>query len=66
MRPQGIEGFESYCWDTFLDADFQRWGPNGEKHLEILSVPVLSPYKPNKMVKNKRTQFSPLWPSSPY
>ena len=31
MWPQGIEGLKSYCWDTFLDADFQRRGPNGEQ-----------------------------------
>ena len=64
MWPQGIEGFESYCWDTFLDTDFQCRGPNGAKHIEVLypskSVPVLNPYKPNKMVKKNRTQFSPF------
>ena len=64
MWPQGIEGFDSYCWDLFLDAEVQCRGTNGLNNAEHLyptkSVEVLSPYKPNKIVKNKRTQCSPF------
>ena len=61
MWPEGMEGLEFCCWTTFSDADFQRRGPNGEKHVDILystkSVAILNPYKPNNMVNKNVLNF---------
>ena len=52
MWPQGIKGFESYSWVTFLDADFRRRGANGKNILQTIPNEIRTRTKPVQTQQN--------------